>query len=247
MFMPPNNYCGDEAMRESLEKSGSKRSLYEVYGLFYGCIAAPHMVRPSDYLALILGAENDRKPFGSLDDANKTLGNIMSLWNRIASWKPEEGKYLYPDTEYPETLDGVKQTIQGHLAFMNYFIKGLDLGSMQESDMTGDVQIAFKDMATVSTMQEKLLELFERDKTAKESDIAESRKHVVQLEEVMIHCIVRINTGLREVRMAEARAMSVQGIPGEKPAPARIVNIHGNQFCPCKSGKKYKKCCGLTH
>lgn len=89
MFMPPNNYCGDEAMQESLEQCGSKRTLHEVYGLFYGCIAAPHMVRPSDYLELILGKE-DMKPFGSLDDANRMLGNIMSLWNLIASWKPEQ-------------------------------------------------------------------------------------------------------------------------------------------------------------
>ncbi len=243
MFMPPNTYCGDKTMQESLEKCGSKRTLHEVYGLFYGCMAAPHMVRPSDYLDLVLGREDDRKPFEALDDANRTLGNIMSLWNRIASWKPEEGEYFYPDTEYPETLDGLKQTIQGHLAFINYFVKGLGLGGLQETDLTGDVKLAFTDLATASTVQEKLLELFERDKTAGESDIAESRKHVAQLEEVMIHCIARINAGLRESRMAEAREMSGRGIPVGKPAPARTVKIHGNQFCPCGSGKKYKKCC----
>jgi uncharacterized protein len=242
MFTPPNAYCGDTTMRESLEKCGSKRTLYEVYGLFYGCIAAPHMVKPSDFLELILGRE-DRKPFESLDDANMTLGNIMSLWNLIASWKPEQGEYVYPDTEYPETLDGLKQNIQGHLAFIIYFIKGLDLGGLQETDLTGDVKLAFMDLATVSTVQEKLMELLEREKTAKESDIIESRKNVSQLEEVMIHCIARINAGLRESRLAEPRGMRRPIIPSEKPTPARMDKIHRNQLCPCGSGKKYKKCC----
>jgi uncharacterized protein len=243
MFMPPNAYCGDKTMEDVLGKCGSKRTLYEVYGLFYGCMAAPHMVRPSDYLEHILGKEEDRKPFESMDDANRTLGNIMSLWNIIAGWKPEEGGYFYPDRSYPETLDGLKQTIQGHLEFMNYFIKGLDLGGLQERDFTGDVKEAFTDMATISSMQEKLLELFERDKTAKASDISESRQHVVQLEEVMFHCIARINVGLRQARMAEAREMGMQAVPGDNPGPARAVKIHRNQFCPCGSGKKYKKCC----
>lgn len=126
---------------------------------------------------------------------------------------------------------------------MNYFIKGLDLGGLQEPDFTGDVKLAFTDLATASSMQEKLLEMFERDKTAKESDIAESRTHVAQLEEVMFHCVARINAGLRKARMSEAREMSGWGRPGEKPAPARTAKVHANQFCPCGSGKKYKKCC----
>jgi hypothetical protein len=246
MFMPSNAYCGDTTLRESLEKCGSKRTLYEVYGLFYGCIAAPHAVNPSGYLDIILGRE-DRKPFESLDDANMTLGNIMSLWNLIASWNPEQGVYVYPDMEYPETLDGLKQNIQGHLAFINFFIKGLDLGGLQEADLIEDVKLAFKDLATASTVQEKLLELLEREKTAKESDVAESRNNVSRLEEVMIHCIARINAGLRESRIAASRGMRRPRILGEKPAPVRTDKIYRNQFCPCGSGKKYKKCCAGTH
>ena len=249
MFMPPKDYCGDKPMEEALEKCGSKRTLYEVYGLFYGCIAAPHMVRPSEYLELILGKEEDRKPFESLDDANRTLGHIMSLWNLIASWKPEEDEYFYPHRSYPKTFDGLMQTIQGHLGFMNYFIKGLDLGGLQESDMTGDVKPAFKDLATVSTIQEKLLELLEREKAAKESEIAESRKHVAQLEDVMFHCIARINVGLREARMAVAREMGGQAAMAGAASPfgkARGVKAGRNDPCPCGSGKKYKKCCAGT-
>jgi uncharacterized protein len=245
MFMPSNAYCGDKTMQEALEKCGSKRTLHEVYGLFYGCISAPHMVRPSDYLALILGGE-DMKPFESLDDANRLLGNIMSLWNRIASWKPEQGGYFYPDRSYPETLDGLKQTIQRRLGFMNFFIKGLDLGGMLEPDFIGDVKPAFTDLAEISTMQEKLLELFERDKTAKESDITEARKHVAQLEDAMFHCIARINIGLRESRLSAAREMGRQVVPAGAGGPfetARSEKIGRNDLCPCGSGKKYKKCC----
>ena len=130
---------------------------------------------------------------------------------------------------------------------MNYFIKGLDLGGMQEPDFTGDVKLAFTDLATISTMQEKLSELFEREHVLKESDIAETRKQVIQLEDVMFHCLARINVGLRKARMAETRETSGRGAMGQKPTPASSGKIHGNQFCPCGSGKKYKKCCGLTH
>ncbi len=242
-MIPGQEYCGDTAMREMLTKMGSPRTLHEIYGLFYGCIAAPKIVLPSAYLDLVLGKEG-RKPFESLEDANRVLGNIMSLWNLIAGWKPEDGEYFYADVTYPETTDGLKQMLCDRAAFITFFTKGLDLGGLRESDLKGDVSVAFKDLATIGAIHEKLIGVLEHDTTAKESEIAESRRQVVQLEEVMIHSIGRINIGLRKTRMAEARQMGIEANPSV--SPVRAVKIHRNQFCPCGSGKKYKKCCAGT-
>jgi uncharacterized protein YchJ len=124
---------------------------------------------------------------------------------------------------------------------MKYFTKGLDLGGLRESDIKGALLAAFKDLASVGAIHEQLLDVLARDTSAQESTIADVRSQVVQLKDAMLHCVARLNAGLRAARIAEARELGMQA--GGKAAGARPAKIHGNQFCPCGSGKKYKKCC----
>jgi uncharacterized protein len=228
-------YCGDKAMQEMLRKLGTPRTLHEVYGLFYGSIAAPRLVQPSDCLDLVLGKE-DKKPFESQKDAKHVLGNITSLWNLIAQWKPEKRKNIYPETKYPDTLDGLKQNTRDNISFIEYFIKGLDAGGLQKTDVV--VSDALKNLAAANALQKKLFEALERDTTVKEKDIAGLRRQVAQLKDVMLDSIARINVGLREARKS---AQTAGGNAPGSDSPEKKVDR--NDPCPCGSGKKYKKCC----
>src|SRR3990170_3640253 len=101
------SYSDDNTTREALERVGSKRTLHEIYGLFYGGIAAPDPADPEEYLPVIL--EEDTNAPVSEEDAENLKGNLLSLWNFIARWKPEKEPFYFPEQEYPDNFQGVLQ------------------------------------------------------------------------------------------------------------------------------------------
>lgn len=50
MFDLKMKYCCVEVMSEHLRKAGSLLTIHGVYGLSHGCVAAPCLVMPSEYL-----------------------------------------------------------------------------------------------------------------------------------------------------------------------------------------------------
>jgi len=50
---------------------------------------------------------------------------------------------------------------------------------------------------------------------------------------------------LASFRRENGRWLYVSGKVGPKPLPRQVEKIGRNDPCPCGSGKKYKKCCGV--
>jgi hypothetical protein len=121
MEFEPHDYYDDKVLRDALERVGAKLTLHEIYGLFYGCIAATHMVLPSQYIPLIFGEEPE---FESLEEANSVMGSLMALWNLLASWKPEEHVYYYPETGYAVTSQGLIRRVNDGAALIQISSKG---------------------------------------------------------------------------------------------------------------------------
>ena len=116
--------------RETLTKVGSERTLHEIYGLFYGGMAAPDPADPGEYLPVIF--EEDPAAPVSEEDAENLRHNLLSLWNFIARWKPEEDPVYFPEQGYPATFQGVLQHLTDDLSLVQYFIAGLNLGGTEE-------------------------------------------------------------------------------------------------------------------
>lgn len=238
-------YRGDERLSEQLREIGSPRSLPEVYGLFHGCIAAPHMVVPSQYLPLILGEAG--ATFKTKDEANEFLGGLMALWNRLAGWNPETEPFIGLSSDHPDTLQGLKARMTHYDSFITYFVKGLDLGGTQESDFSDDARDALRSMSEAQAFLRQFSILLQTTKAGEDADFQESCESTRKLEEVVVDCIARINTGLKPARMRTVEEMRQLGSLESASHQARSVKIGRNQPCPCGSGKKYKHCCGLTH
>jgi SWIM/SEC-C metal-binding protein len=68
-----------------------------------------------------------------------------------------------------------------------------------------------------------------------------AREILEQCDRRGIKVIVGIETGKQEDITDVERIL-------RRPAPIKIVKapprVSGNDYCPCASGKKYKKCCG---
>src|SRR4051812_35291071 len=57
--------------------------LYELDGFVAALIVCPEMVMPSEWLPILWGDE-DEAAFGSLDQAQATIGAVMAHYNRVA-------------------------------------------------------------------------------------------------------------------------------------------------------------------
>ncbi len=241
MSMLLNGYCGDKTMSELFRKAGLKLSVSEVYGLFYGCLAAPELVMPSRYMTLIFGEEG--REFKTKEEAEKIYGNLMSLWNLLSGWKPESEPCLFPDIEYPDNCDGLVKRLKDNYSLVEQFIKGLDAGSAEESDFSKDGLKALEDLSKTSVMVQKYAEVIEKEKADNDKNINEELKYINQLEDILADCIARINLGLKDARMRVVEEMRMLSAS----PPLKSARIQRNAPCPCGSGKKYKKCCGLSH
>lgn len=240
MMKAPGRYCGDKRMADILAEVGSPCTLHEVYGLFYGCLAAPGMVMPSQYIPLLLG---DDVTFESMEDANRLMNNLMSLWNLIAGWEPRSEAFSGPAVEYPVTATGLKERTEAWYSFVKYFLKGLDLGGTCEDDFTDDAIDALETLSEAQALLQKYSNVLSWDTKSGEEAVRKTMDTLYKLESVVGECIGRINMGLQQTRMRVVEQLGHKAGKGAPTPKATGERVGRNDPCPCGSGKKYKKCC----
>jgi hypothetical protein len=203
-----DNYNDDQATREALASVGSERTLHEFYGYFFGCMAAPKAALPSSCLPLLFDA--DKADFSSLEDADNLMANLMSLWNFIARWKPEEDPCYFPDTEYASTNLGLKQRGSDDQAMIQFFIRGLDQGGTRENDFSDDAIDAMHDLDDSAVQLQKLTQQYaQKDPEAPADDSEKAAALLDELEEVVADSIARVTMGLKDAKARAARKIAV--------------------------------------
>ena len=235
-------YCGDAKMVSLLKKYEVEFTLHQLYGLLYGAVSAPAVVQPSQVLSVIF---NRKEPeFESMEEAKSFLGNVMALWNVVATSTSGEAPMAWPKIVFQQSDVGLKEYIHAITLLDEQFIKDLDLGATMEEDFAGEIRDAFESLARTDLLLKEDMDLLEKDKSANKKVIAESFKLVEKVENIIVDCIGRIAVGLKDARMRKARetARFVESVH-----QARSSKVKRNAPCPCGSGKKFKKCCGLLH
>jgi hypothetical protein len=203
------------------------------------------MVMPSKMMPMIFGEEGG--DFESMEEAKEVMGNLMSLSNVIAGWKPESEPFFYPHSEYPKTDAGLTQRVNNNLCFIKYFIKGLDLSVTDESDFSEDGLQALESLGKANALLTEYAELIEMKDKEGDKEFERRIDSIDKLEGLVDDCIARITMGLKEARMRFVEEMRRLANTPEERYRARSTKISRNAPCPCGSGKKYKKCCGLLH
>ena len=235
-------YCGDAKMASLLKKYEVEFTVHQLYGLLYGAVSAPEAVQPSQVLSVIF---NRKEPeFESMEEAKSFLGNVMALWNIVATSTSGEAPMAWPKTVFQRSNSGLKEYIHAINSSTEQFIKGLDLGATMEEDFAGDIKDAFESLARTDLLLKEYLDLLEKDKSTNKKVIAESFEVVEKMENIIVDCIGRIAVGLKGSRMRKARETAKFV---ESAHQARSNKVERNAPCPCGSGKKFKKCCGLLH
>ena len=199
-----DNYDDDQATRDALATVGSERTLHEFYGYFFGCMAAPKPALPSQCLPLLFDA--DKADFSSLEDADNLMAHLMSLWNFIARWKPEEEPCYFPETEYAQTGSSFKQRGIDDQAMIQFFIRGLDQGDTRENDFSDDAIDAMHDLDDSAVQLQKLTQQYsQKDPEAPVENAEKTAALFDELEEVVADSIARVTIGLKDAKARTAR------------------------------------------
>jgi hypothetical protein len=233
----------DHNFAEMLTRTGAKLDVFGVYGLFYGLLAAPEFVMPSEYIKIIF---EDEDGFSSKEEATTNISSVLFVLDALAKWKPEEEPLYYPDIKYPETKDGLKERANDSLSLINGLVSGLDLGNTAESDFSVSGLKAMDALAKLQAMLTAFVESFDKEQSEPEFDYPGALKLMEELEGMVAGCVKEINLGLKDARIRTTRSIQ-QGAIEKSAGQAKGKKIGRNEPCPCGSGKKFKKCCGLVH
>lgn len=211
-----------EAFLRSPSRKMKGMSVSGIDGYLTALVIGPEMVMPSDYLPWIWDEKKGKASpgFADLDEADRYLGIVMRMNNRIA------GELMQPSPRLPPLflLDerwSPRAWTQGFCDGIMFDEEAWDVLATDHEDWLARVLAASaadgKDRLTVARAGVDVAEL-----------------------------IVPIRDYFREGSWRERLDRGSKGAPTEPVTPfvRSGPKVGRNNPCPCGSGKKSKKCCG---
>jgi uncharacterized protein len=201
--------------------------LEELDGFIAGLLTCPELIMPSDWLPVVWHEDTaDQAPvFENLDHANRVLGLVMEHYNKVALTLTER-----PDRYSP--LFSV-DTRNGDVLW-ELWIEGFEKAIAPRP--AAWKRLLDADVATAAAMSGMLLLA---GIARGENDVDDRDTLMAAAPDKIADWVVILN----EWRLANCQP--VHDIdPRNVTAPRKKVGR--NDPCPCGSGRKYKRCCGLN-
>jgi uncharacterized protein len=213
--------------RELLGLGEEAMLLEELDGFVAGLVVCPDLIKPSEWLPFVWGTEGGEEPaFDSLDHLNRVLGLVMEHYNDVARTlidRPDRyGPLFAVDERHNEIL--WELWIAG-------FEKAVKLRPAAWKPLLAADPETAQAMAGLLTL----------------ADVDRRDPHFSQEQLDALSAAAPDKIGPWVVVLNEWRlAHSELGHIPPSPFPAPVAKVGRNDPCPCGSGKKYKKCCGLN-
>ncbi|WP_375381098.1 UPF0149 family protein [uncultured Sphingomonas sp.] len=208
----------------SLPPESDAMLLSELDGYLAGVVVCPELVLPGEWLPVVWG-EDEVSPFEDEREAQWYAGLVVEHYNSIiASLAKGPGRYkpfLEADVRNDEIL--WELWIEGFAAAMD-----LRPDAWAELEVDGDKAVSEAFCGLLTLVEIALHE------GALERDVID------RMTEEAPRLIPRWVETLNGQRLGRAGVPSTGSEPFAKPKAGR------NEPCPCGSGSKYKKCCGLS-
>jgi uncharacterized protein len=202
----------------------------ELDGFIAGLLVCPELIKPGEWLPIVWGRDGDdpQRNFDNLEHVNRVLGLLMEHYNDVARTLIER-----PDRYSPLfAVDKRNGDILWEL-WIEGFEKAVSLRPASWRKLLNtDV-----DTATAMRGMRTLIDIACGDPNLPKQD----RDSLITTAP---GDIARWIVALNDWRLANYRP--IQGaVPILRPSFASANKVGRNDPCPCGSGKKYKKCCGL--
>ena len=200
--------------------------LEELDGFIAGLLVCPDLIKPGEWLPIIWNRDSaDQQPaFDNLDHVNRVLGLVMEHYNSVARTLMER-----PDRYSP--LFSV-DTRNGDVLW-ELWIEGFEKAVALRPAAWKKLLDADVDTAAAMSGMLMLADIARGEKEVKDRDTL-----LAAAPDKIADWVVTLN----EWRLANTEP--AQDDPRIVTVPRKKVGR--NEPCPCGSGKKYKKCCGLN-
>jgi uncharacterized protein len=222
-----------EQLAELLESNPNRESLSleSMDGLFCALIASPEAVPPSVYLPVVLGGDlGEGGPFENAEEGELALSLIMRYWNSIIADLERDAEHL------PFVFELEPGEVMGR-EWAAGFMTGVDLAPAGWAELIGND--AESDLFVIPLLAGDLDPDWPKEPMTAEA--AEDLLH--SLTAALTHCYRHFAAARRAGAVAVgAGAGGAALAPYLRPAP----KVGRNEPCPCGSGLKYKKCCGIS-
>lgn len=195
----------------------------QIEGYLAGIIICPDLIMPSEWLPLIWDTENDGDGpvFQNAKQVEKLMALVMEHYNATIA-DIDAGRYA-PVFDVDNRNDEVMWEL---------WIDGFET-AMSLRPKSWSVYLGMGDDATAAIAGLlSLADIANRKSRLKKADIDRLQNEAPDL---IPGWIATLNAARRFHSAAPA-----------PPSPMQSIKVGRNDPCPCGSGKKYKKCCGLN-
>jgi uncharacterized protein len=229
--MPGRSHRRHQLEQELLALGDDAMLIEEFDGFVAGLLVCPEMISPNEWLPLIWSREgqSEQSPLENLDHANRLFGLIMDNYNDVVLTlmnRPDRYRPLLP-------VDARNGDIMWEV-WMEGFAAALALRpSAWEQLLHAD-----REVADAMTGMVLLTDIARGELDAIPTE------DVDRLREAAPGLIPDWVVTLHEWRLANYRPPSI--VERAANAPETRGKVGRNELCPCGSGKKYKRCCGLN-
>ena len=230
------HYGGDVKFRKVLKALGAITNVDDLKCLMVGAILAVDMVQPSELLSQVIDeAEEEEGGFQSDGQASYFYREFFGLWNELAECQNK--LFSLPKivlTDLDNLSDRNKAMIRIFWTKMHLisFRCGLAMGNTDTDRFSGTVIGDFIEYA-----ENKISEL---------SAIDDARIYTVEGVDIKL---AEIHSYWDTNYLSFAKA--TQEFRRKQIERTKFIqenkNVGRNDACPCGSGKKFKKCCLVSH
>lgn len=206
----------------------------ELAGFLFGVCCSPEMIRPSEWLEIVL---DDNDPgYRDAAEAQAVLGDLMSFYNQINAGVMSAAPELPMGCDWHDPLLAnfdaaapISQWSRGFGLAYDWLLEIWDEAVPEDwSNDMGGTMIVLSFFASRS-----LAEAYQQE-TQRAGSLEDM---AAQMRQLFPHAM----------REFAAIGRSLAEMPPARAEPARSTKVPRNAPCPCGSGKKYKQCCGLRH
>jgi uncharacterized protein len=207
---------------------------HELQGFLFAIACSPDLVPPSEWMPIVF---DEKEPgYDSIEQANTMLAALMELYNAVVAESRGPEPQLLPDCTFREDPltnlehdSAVSQWARGFVTGHGWLAESWDPFVPEEVEEEFDAALM-------------VLSFFGSRQLA-ESLRAEMRSDLPSLAADVCRLFPEALAEYSSLGRAIEEALSTT----EPVPPRRKPRIGRNDPCPCGSGKKYKKCCGVPH
>ncbi len=234
-----------DQLTQLLELADNKEealTLKELEGFLFGLAITPDVILPSEWMPVVFGEK--MLTFESDEQANLLMQDLMEVYNaHTRAFHKRTLRFPFDMEKLSgDMIDDIQDWSYGLLEALRlrpevwYFDSDEDYGKAAED--VKDIILSYCIVLGV-VYPEEGRELFENKKGKPIKDEAES---TAILFRVLPSAVETLQS--HGARMEEERQRNMTG--GIIDMNPEKIKIGRNEPCPCGSGKKYKKCCGMN-